>query len=161
MIFIFLSRIRRDNSYRGEIMIQFESSIEGKKAEFGYIRDSFERFGCSFCSNFEYHEGKFDSILHRKDGETIYLRMPFRVIDGELDHHSAYIEFGRPFVIKHVVNFGLDYDENSLLTVTGGLSQFQEPIDKDGEIKDKNQWVQAGEQKIDEMLNSLETDLVS
>lgn len=142
-------------------MIQFESRIEGKKTEFGYIRDFFERYGCSFCSNFEYHEGKFDSILYRKDGETIYLRMPFYVIDGELDQYSAFIQFGRPFVIKHVVNLGLDYDENSLLTVTGGLSQFQEPVDKDGNIKDKSRWVKAGEEKIDQMLNALGEDLVS
>lgn len=142
-------------------MILFESRIEGKKTEFGYIRDIFESFGCSFCSNFEYHEGKFDSILNRKDGETIYLRMPFRVIDGELDHYSAYIQFERPFVIKHVVNLGLDYDENSLLTVTGGLSQFQDPIDKDGQIRDKNRWVKAGEEKIEKMLNSMNNELVS
>ena len=142
-------------------MILFESRIEGKKTEFGYIRDVFESFGCSFCSNFEYHEGKFDSILYRKDGETVYLRMPFRVIDGELDHYSAYIQFERPFVIKHVVNLGLDYDENSLLTVTGGLSQFQDPIDKDGHIRDKSRWVKAGEEKIEKMLSSINHELVS
>ncbi|MGX9136202.1 YugN family protein [Rummeliibacillus sp. JY-2-4R] len=142
-------------------MIQFDSIIEGKKAYFGYIRDVFQSYGCSFCSNFEYHEGKFDSILHRQDGETIYLRMPFRVIDGELDHRSAYIQFGRPFVIKHVVNLGLDYDENSLMTATTGLSQFQDPIDKDGNIRDKSRWAKAGEEKIERMLSSIDGELVS
>ncbi|MGG0655884.1 YugN family protein [Rummeliibacillus pycnus] len=143
------------------MMIQFESRIEGIKTEFGYIRDIFEPFGCSFCSNFEYHEGKFDSILYRKDGETIYLRIPFKVIDGELDHYSAYIQFGRPYVIKHVVNLGLDYDENSLMTVSAGLSQFQDPLDKDGEIRDKSRWVKAGEEKIEHILKSMKDELVS
>ncbi|MFJ8264196.1 YugN family protein [Rummeliibacillus sp. NPDC094406] len=142
-------------------MIQFESRIEGKKTEFGYIRDIFEPFSCNFCSNFEYHEGMFDSILYREDGETIYLRMPFRVIEGELDHYSAYIQFGKPYVIKHVVNLGLDYDENSLLTATGGFSQFQDPLDRDGEINDKSRWVKAGKEKINQMLNSFEDELVS
>lgn len=142
-------------------MLQFDSRIEGKKAEFGYIRDLFEPFGCHFCTNFEYHKGQFDTILYRKNGETIYLRMPFRVLDGELDHHAAYIQFGKPFVIKHVVNLGLDYDENSLLTATAGLSQFQDPLDRDGEIKDKSRWVKAGKEKINQLLNSIEDELVS
>lgn len=136
-------------------MIEFDSAIEGKKAYFGFIRDQFEEFGCSFCSNFEYHEGKFDSILSRRNGETIYLRMPFYVIDGELDHSSAYIQFGKPFVIKHVVNLGLDYDGHSLVTATSGLSQFQDPLDQDGYIRDKSRWVKAGEEKIEEILRSV------
>ncbi|MDQ0197650.1 hypothetical protein [Neobacillus ginsengisoli] len=37
-----------------------------------------------------------------------------------LDHSSALIEFGTPFVIKHIVNIGLD--------------QFQTPLDNDGYI---------------------------
>lgn len=146
------------NSNEVNSMIQFDSQIEGKKSYFGVIRDVFESHGCSFCSNFEYHEGKFDSILHRDGGETIYLRMPFWTLDGDLDHHATYIQFGKPFVIKHVVNLGLDYDEHSLVTATTGLSQFQEPIDKDGKIVDKSRWVIAGEEKINKMLRSLDGD---
>ncbi|MBA9026072.1 MULTISPECIES: YugN family protein [Bacillaceae] len=136
-------------------MIKLQSGIEGKQAYFGLVREIFNSFGCSFCSNFEYDQGKFDTVLWREGGETIYLRIPFNVLDGALDHSNAFIEFGTPYVIKHVVNFGLDYDENSLLTTTTGLNQFQEPLDNDGYVRDKSRWKKAGEETIDHVLSSM------
>ncbi|MGE7922576.1 YugN family protein [Viridibacillus arvi] len=141
-------------------MIRLQSPIEGRKTHFGYIRDIFEEYGCDFSSNFEYDQGQFDSILWREAGETIYLRLPFIVLEGELDHYEALIAFGSPYVIKHVVNIGLDRDENALATVAG-ISQFQKPLDKDGHIEDKSRWVQASENKIEKLLYSLEEPLSS
>ncbi|MGX2958564.1 YugN family protein [Peribacillus sp. JNUCC 23] len=115
----------------------------------------FNSYGCSFCSNFEYDQGKFDAVLWREGGETIYLRIPFNILTEALDHSNASIEFGTPYVIKHVVNIGLDYDENSLLTASTGLNQFQEPLDKDGDIRDKSRWVKAGEETIEQILHSM------
>ena len=142
-------------------MIQLQSDIEGKRAYFGVVRQLFDLNGCSFCSNFDYDQGKFDSVLWRDGGETIYLRIPINVLEGALDHSNAYIEFGTPYLIKHVVNLGLDYDEHSLLTGTTGLTQFQEPLDKDGYIRDKSRWEMAGEEKITQILNSIDTLLSS
>lgn len=137
------------------MMIKLQSSIEGKRADFGLVREIFTSYGCSFCSNFEYDQGKFDTILWKEGGETIYLRIPFNVLDGVLDYANAYIEFETPYIIKHVVNIGLDYDENSLMTATTGLNQFQEPLDTDGYIRDKSSWKKAGEEKIEQVLNSM------
>ncbi|WP_066062993.1 YugN family protein [Neobacillus soli] len=136
-------------------MIKLQSAIEGKRANFGIVRSVFDSYGCSFCSNFDYDRGKFDALLWREGGESIYLRVPIYVLDGELDHSNAYIQFGTPFVIKHVVNTGLDYDENSLLTATTGLAQFQEPLDKDGSIRDKSRWEKAGEETLERVLGSI------
>ncbi|HCX47599.1 MAG TPA: hypothetical protein DG757_00845 [Bacillus sp. (in: Bacteria)] len=142
-------------------MIQLQTGIEGKRANFGAVRDIFQSHGCSFCSNFDYHQGKFDALLWRDGGESIYLRVPIYVLDGALDHSNAIIEFGTPFVIKHIVNLGLDYDENSLVTATTGLAQFQEPIDEDGNIHDKSRWVKAGEETIGQVFNSINALLIS
>lgn len=136
-------------------MIKLNSIIEEKKVNFGVARSIFNSLGCSFCSNFEYDQGKFDAVLWREGGETIYLRVPFFVLEGELDHSNAYIQFGTPYVIKHVVNIGLDYDENSLLTATTGLAQFQEPLDRDGYIGDKSRWAQVGEETIERIVSSM------
>ncbi|MFE8698543.1 YugN family protein [Cytobacillus sp. FJAT-53684] len=135
-------------------MIELRSEIEGKRGHFGQLQNSFLTHGCSFCSNFDFHQGKFDTVLWREGGETIYLRMPFNVVHGMLDSSNTIIEFGTPFVIKHVVNIGLDYDQNSLLTATTGLDQFQNPIDQDGYIRDKSRWALAGEEKIRNLLDS-------
>lgn len=135
-------------------MLKLQTGIEGKKGYFGDVQKIFKDNGFTFCSNFEYDHGKFDTVLCREGGETIYIRIPFDVLQGELDHRSAYIQFGQPYVIKHVINLGLDWDESSLLTTTG-FNQFQEPVDKDGKIVDKSRWEEAGEQQVQQVLHSM------
>src|SRR5699024_1482895 len=136
-------------------MLKLETEIEGKKAYFGDVYRMFRSNGYTLCGNWEYDRGKFDMVLCREGGETIYIRIPFDVIEGELDSANAYLEFRTPYVIKHVVNTGLDWDANSLLTTTS-FNQFQTPVDKDGNIIDKSRWEAAGEQEIDRVINSIE-----
>lgn len=143
-----------------ENMLKLQTDIEGKKVYFGEVRNVFNANGFTFCSNFEYTHGKFDMNLCREGGETIYIRVPFNVLHGELDRPNAYIQFGQPYVIKHVVNIGLDWDENSLLTATG-FNQFQNPVDKDGNILDKSRWEAAGEQMVHRVVSSLNDMQVS
>ncbi|MFC3041746.1 YugN family protein [Virgibacillus xinjiangensis] len=133
-------------------MLKLETEMEGKKAYFGDVRKIFKRNGYTLCGSWEYDGGFFDGVLSREAGETIYIRIPFHVLEGELDRDEAYLEFGTPFVIKHVVHLGLDKDEQSLLAATG-LNQFQEPLDKDGQIKDKSKWEMEGEQAIGAILD--------
>ncbi|WP_368654057.1 YugN family protein [Ornithinibacillus sp. 4-3] len=135
-------------------MIHLDTDIEGKKMTFGEAQESLKKFGFHMGGNWDYDRGIFDGVMHRENGETFYLRMPFQVLEGMLDRRDAVIEFEKPFVIKHVVNLGLDTDENSLLTVTG-LGQFQEPLDTDGLIRDKSKWQEFGEETIGDILNQL------
>lgn len=135
-------------------MINLETELEGKQMSFGFARKRLKKQGFDIGGSWDYDRGIFDGILNRDGGETIYLRLPFQVLEGELDRRDAWIEFQKPFVIKHVVNLGLDKDENSLLTVTG-LNQFQKPLDKDGYIRDKSKWQEFGEETIGDLLNRL------
>src|SRR5690625_3192730 len=135
-------------------MIHLETDMEGKRMYFGQAQDNLKEFGISMGSNWDYDRGIFDGIMHREGGETIYIRLPFQVIEGELDRRDAFIEFQKPFVIKHVVNLGLDKDSNSLLTVAG-LSQFQEPLDRDGHIHNKSKWEEFGEEFISGILEQI------
>lgn len=132
-------------------MLQFESELVGKHAEYGFLRDKLKNYGFTLGGYWEYDRGFFDTILSKQDGETIYLRLPFVVINGKLDADDAAIQFQKPYVIKHVVNLGLDFDDGSLLEPTG-FSQFQTPVDKDGSIQQKHKWVQAGEQVVGKVL---------
>ncbi|MBD8027968.1 hypothetical protein H9636_15055 [Ureibacillus sp. Re31] len=132
-------------------MLKFESELEGKQVEFGSLRDKIKRYGFCLGSYWDYDQGFFDTILYKKNEETIYLRLPFVVTSGMLDSSKAQIQFQTPYVIKHVVNLGLDFDESSLLEATG-FSQFQDPVDKDAEIQNKHKWVIAGEQVVDKVL---------
>ncbi|MEI4770031.1 YugN family protein [Psychrobacillus sp. FJAT-51614] len=135
-------------------MLQLHTELEGKKAYFGDLKSRIQNLGYSIGGNWDYHKGSFDNVLHRDGGETIYLRLPFEVLEGDLDHHEAYIRFQTPYVIKHVVNMGLDTDVNSLMTSTG-FDQFQDPLDKDGQIVNKNRWAHAGEQAVQQVVQFL------
>lgn len=136
-------------------MIRLETDIEGKQMSFGEAQSNLKQYGLSMGGNWDYDRGIFDGIMYREGGETIYIRLPFHVLKGELDRKDAWIEFQQPYVIKHVVNLGLDKDSNSLLTATG-FSQFQEPLDTDGYIRDKSKWQEFGEEAIGDILNKLE-----
>ena len=135
-------------------MLKLQTGIEGKKGYFGDVHKVFKDNGFTFYSNFEYDHGKFDTVLCREGGETIYIRIPFDVLQGKLDRRSAYIQFGQPYVIKHVGNLGLDWGESPLLTTTG-FNQFQEPLDKAGKIMDKSRWEEAGEQQVQRIVSSM------
>lgn len=124
-------------------MLPIQTSLEGKKAHFGYIREKVEQAGFILGGDWDYRHGYFDNLLWRKMGESIYLRLPFVVTSGELDQYDADIKFLKPFVIKHIVHVGLDYEEGSLLDATG-FSQFQSPIQKDATIERPNYWQQRG-----------------
>lgn len=132
-------------------MLQLQTDLEGKTVCFGDLRNNINKLGYTIGGNWDYDRGSFDNVLWREGGETIYLRLPFEVLEGDLDHHEAFIRFQTPYVIKHVVNIGLDNDESSLLTTTG-FNQFQNPVDKDGQIENKNRWMHAGEQAVEQVV---------
>lgn len=131
-------------------MLRLETDIEGKKAHFGYLRDQLTPLGYTIGENWDYYKGSFDNILSREGGETIYLRIPFEVSQGVMDSYETQIRFQTPYVIKHVVNLGLDDDEASLIDAS--VNQFQKPLDKDGQIENKNKWVHVGEEAVNEVL---------
>ncbi|MET3574422.1 YugN family protein [Bhargavaea ullalensis] len=135
-------------------MLKLQTELEGRMASFGNASECVRGLGYHMGGSWDYDQGCFDRILYQEGGETIYLRLPFAVMDGQLDHFNAGIRFGTPYVIKHVVHVGLDRDGGSLLDATG-FSQFQEPIDRDGHIENKNKWVHAGEEAIEKLMDCL------
>src|SRR5690625_2349697 len=135
-------------------MIKLDSDIQGKRTYFGQMESYAKSLGFTLGGAWEYYHGYFDSVLWREKGETIYIRLPFKVIDGMLDHRDALLEFEQPYVIKHIVHVGLDRDDDSLLSATG-FAQFQAPIDQDGYIEDKSRWEIAGEQMIRSVMNTV------
>lgn len=142
-----MSKLKIKTWERASNMLKLETNIEGKHAQFGVIRDQIKESGFTLGSYWDYDKGFFDNILSKDDAESIYLRMPFKVIDGQLDSYNAHISFETPYVIKHIVHLGLEHDGSSLADATG-LSQFQTPIDKDGPIEDQVRWIRAGEEVV-------------
>lgn len=116
-----------------------QSSLTGVQGTFGIIRDSLAQDDFSLA-NWEYDGGYFDRKLD--EAGTVFLRLPFEVMQGKLDDADARIQFGTPFVLKHEYQTGLDQD---IGYATGPLvapvvNQFQEPVNKDAEVEEE--WVQ-------------------
>lgn len=93
----------------------------------------------------------FDTILYKRKETTIYLRVPFVVTKGDLDSSSAIIRFQTPFIIKHVMNIGLDEEESSTMTVTG-LEQFSTPEDPGAHIEHKDEFAIDAHKKLDQIV---------
>lgn len=131
-------------------MLQIPSDIEGKHAYYGEIRDGFEKENFYLGGNWEYYDAFFDSVLTRDGGMTMYVRLPVKVIRGKLDRDDAYLEFGRPLVLKHILHTGfVEADlEFAVLDVTG-LNQFHKPLDPDDRIENTDKWRKVGEQAIE------------
>lgn len=135
-------------------MLKLQSELEGQVASFGVVSNCIRDLGYQLGGNWDYDNGCFDHTLCREEGVTIYIRIPFFVTHGELDNFNATIKFGTPYVIKHVVHVGLDREGSSLLDATG-FSQFQQPIDTDGKIIDKNRWIHAGEEAVKKLVDCM------
>lgn len=140
-------------------MLKLETKLEGQVASFGVVSNCIEELGYHLGGNWDYENGCFDHILCQEGGESIYIRIPFIALVGEIDNFNATIRFGTPYVIKHVVNIGLDSEGSSLLDATG-FSQFQKPLDKDGKIVDKNRWIHAGEVAVENLLDCMQKENV-
>ncbi|WP_217587188.1 YugN family protein [Lentibacillus saliphilus] len=136
-------------------MLQLNTELEGKQTFFGPAFNLLKANGYALCSSWQYDRAYFDGTLWRQGSETLYIRLPFHVVSGMLEDGDALIEFQTPYMIKHVVNIGLDRDGHELLTA-GGLSQFQEPLDTDGQITQKNKWLHEGEQAINYIVGRLD-----
>lgn len=126
--------------------------IEGKQAYYGEIKDDFEKLGFVINGNWEYHKAFFDNILHQHEGVSIYLRIPAWVVQGKLDRDDAFLQFGEPFLLKHVVHTGIAPDDMdfSVLDVVG-LGQFQKPLDPDDKIEKEDKWRQAGSSAVNRL----------
>ncbi|WP_121613817.1 YugN family protein [Mesobacillus foraminis] len=136
-------------------MIKLETELEGKKALYGEVSEILRNHGFDIGGNWDFEQGMFDKPLSAgEDGETIYLRLPFDVVDGEMDNDNALLVFRTPFVLKHVEDVEVDGEDSAVLT-TSGLEQFRSPADKDAPIQHKSSWAESGEQEVARVVNDL------
>jgi hypothetical protein len=121
-------------------MKPLQSSLEHKVESFDDVRSRLAAFQFTLGGNWEYDRGYFDRALD--EANKVWLRIPFQVtngaIDAEAEETGATVELGRPFVLKHVYNEGLD-DTADAETAGALVDQFQTPLDPDAEIEQK--WV--------------------
>ncbi|MCQ6558657.1 YugN family protein [Paenibacillus mendelii] len=131
-------------------MIPLSSKLEATEQEFVEMRTKLENYQFSLGGSWEYDHGSFDRALD--EANKVWLRLPFDVINGNLDaeteDNDAKIRFGQPFVLKHVYNEGLS-SEAQPRTVGSLIDQFQTPTDPDAEIE--AHWVDKAKHVLGEV----------
>lgn len=132
-------------------MIELQTNLPGKKVIYGDACKVLEEYGLSMGGNWDFDRGMFDGILYDDGNDKIYLRLPFSVLDGMLDDEATLIKFEKPFIVRHILNIGLDNEESQLLTAVG-LEQFQSPDAPDAPIY-REEWVIKGEEVVSHVEN--------
>ncbi|WML47109.1 YugN-like family protein [Neobacillus sp. PS3-34] len=116
-------------------MIELPSKVEGKHFDLYKLEQKLKPMGYTVGGNWEYDHGYFDYEIDDKVGYQ-FVRLPFKSIDGQLDARNCTVELGRPFILSHKYQRGLD-DHAETGTFSGTLNQFSEPVDSDASIPDE------------------------
>ncbi|HET7628142.1 MAG TPA: YugN-like family protein [Bacillales bacterium] len=132
-------------------MIALESKLEGARFPLVDLEAALEPIGFTIGSNWDYDHGSLDCKINEEDG-YLFLRIPFRAVEGSLDADGAIVQIGPPFLLNHKYESGLD-EEVATGVISGFTNQFQEPVDKDSEIPPRHtvvgkQWLQKAEEAV-------------
>lgn len=111
------------------------SKIENKTYLLYDLERKLKPLGYVIGGNWDYDHGYFDYKIDEEDGYH-FLRVPFKAEDGQLDSKGVTVRLENPFVLTHVYQGGISSEADSGV-FTGTVSQFQEPIEKDGNVPDK------------------------
>ncbi|WP_170008028.1 YugN-like family protein [Bacillus fonticola] len=132
-------------------MIEIPSKLEGKHFQLYKLEQELKEMGYSIGDNWEYDHGYFDYKIDDRVGYQ-FLRLPIRAVDGQLDSYGATVEFGRPLLLSHKYQRGLD-DHAFVGNFGASFNQFQEPVDKDADFPDD--YVDLGKELVKEVENRL------
>lgn len=125
-------------------MIQIESAIEGRRFKLYKLEEMLKPRGYTIGGNWDYDRGFFDYKM-ADDGGYQFLRIPFTAVDGQLDRYGVMVELGRPFVLNHVYQKGIDAGPTPG-NLTASINQFAEPEDPDGSVDEK--YIKRGKQLV-------------
>jgi hypothetical protein len=122
-------------------MIALQSEVEGKEIKLKDLEDKLKPLGYDIGGGWEYDHGYFDYKIDEEEGYT-FLRLPFQAIDGELEQRGVTVRIGKPFLLNHKYQEGLDDNPDVFngmfrMAYNSSINQFQEPIDKDAEVNQK------------------------
>jgi YugN-like family len=135
-------------------MIEIPSKLEGMQFDLYKLEQKLKPIGYSIGGNWDYDHGAFDYKINDEVGYQ-FLRLPFTAIDGQLDAHSCTVELGRPFLLSHKYQIGLD-DHARTGTMSGALNQFSEPVDEDASFPDE--YVDEGKRQVEKLEAMLESE---
>lgn len=117
-------------------MIALESTLQDQVLDYIHTKNKLGELQFTLGGNWDYDHGMFDRPLDEQ--HTVWLRIPFRMTQGELDSEArdmeARIRIETPFVLKHLYKEGTD-ETAEMRTFGAFVDQFQKPADPDAGIE--------------------------
>ncbi|MGO4888998.1 YugN-like family protein [Anaerobacillus sp. MEB173] len=126
-------------------MIELPSKVENRQFKLIDLENKLKPLGYVIGGNWDYDHGYFDYQMEEKD-TYLFLRLPFKAVEGELDQKGVIVELGRPFLLNHQYN----NDQQTFTTDDDPLTnQFSAPLDPDDEFP--NEWIATGKNLLNEL----------
>lgn len=134
-------------------MIPIPSKVESQVFSLYDLERKLKPKGYVIGGNWDYDHGSFDYEIDDKVGYQ-FLRVPFAVVNGQLDDPEVTVRIGEPYLLSHKYQRGLD-DNVHVGNVKASFDQFSEPVDPDADFPE--QYIDIGK----ELVNELEMTLLS
>lgn len=128
-------------------MIPISSKIENNAFQLYELEQKLKPLGYVIGGNWDYDHGNFDYKIADEDGYQ-FLRVPFEAIDGQLDSHGVTVKLGKPYLLSHEYQPGLD-DQAGVGNFAAAFDQFSEPSDRDSNFPKK--YIEIGKSLVDEL----------
>ncbi|WP_185956301.1 YugN family protein [Melghirimyces algeriensis] len=131
-------------------MIQLDSQLEDLEGKFMDLEHLFNQEGFFLGGGYEYDHGYYDKALDWEENKEhrAYLRIPVTAMEGSIGDRSARLRIGKPFVLKHEYQTGMDDYANAGL-VSATFDQFAEPANKDADVELK--WVKRAQAELSQL----------
>ncbi|WP_209125587.1 YugN-like family protein [Alkalihalobacillus sp. BA299] len=127
-------------------MIELNSAVENKQFKLQHLEEKLKPLGYVIGGNWDYDHGYFDYKIDATVENYLYLRVPFKAVDGELDQKGVKVELGKPFLLSHA--FQESQDDN-VMEYNPFMNQFAEPEDKDAQVPQK--FIATGQNLVQEL----------
>ncbi|RKP53985.1 hypothetical protein D7Z26_11385 [Cohnella endophytica] len=131
-------------------MHNLSSTLTTQVTDYLESKDALQGHGFTLGGNWDYDHGSFDCALD--DANKVWLRLPFEVTVGNLDSEAprsdTQIQFGEPYVLKHLYNEGEDHEAQPR-ALGAFMDQFSSPVDPDDEIESR--WIEQAKRKLNEV----------
>ncbi|MBB5324413.1 hypothetical protein HNQ34_001506 [Anoxybacillus tepidamans] len=135
-------------------MIEIPSTLEDKTFRLYKLEEVLKPLGYVIGGNWDYDHGSFDYKIDDENGYQ-FLRIPFEAVDGQLDANGTTVKLGRPYLLSHQYQLGLD-DDVRTGNIAATFNQFAEPQDPDAQFPEK--YISVGralvKQLEDKLLNA-------
>ncbi|GGD06323.1 MULTISPECIES: YugN-like family protein [Pontibacillus] len=128
-------------------MIPIPSGIQGQVFSLFDLEQKLKPRGYDIGGNWDYDHGSFDYKISDEVGYQ-FLRVPFSVVNGQLDDKEVTVRLGEPYLLSHKYQRGLD-DNVHVGNFSASFDQFSEPQDPDAEFPEE--YIDTGKELVEEL----------